>query len=61
MLESIYPVSEIVGFTIFCQAANLIGFIGNMISSVGMWLICVIIAPLYIYLMFFYKTKHIRR
>lgn len=56
-MESVYPISEIVGFTLYFLMANLWGLLGNLMSLVGLWLLCAILFPFYIYLIFFYKTE----
>jgi membrane-bound metal-dependent hydrolase YbcI (DUF457 family) len=59
-MESVYPISEIVGFTLYFLIANLWGLIGNLMSLVGLWLLCVTLLPFYIYLMFVYRTDLVR-
>jgi len=36
--------------------ANFIGFIGNLITQLGLWMIVGLMAPLFLYLIFVYKT-----
>ncbi|KRX07330.1 Major facilitator superfamily domain, general substrate transporter [Pseudocohnilembus persalinus] len=56
LLETVFPVSETVAFTVFNQVANIIGLLGNFVAKEGVWLICVLLLPLYLYIMVKYKT-----
>lgn len=57
---------EVACFTSFNIFANLLGFIGNIATSInglgtaGAWILVCMVIPLYIYLMFMYKTDHVR-
>jgi hypothetical protein len=55
-MESIYPVSEIVGFTLYFLLASVWGLLGNLLTLEGLWLISVVLLPFYLYIIFFYKT-----
>lgn len=57
MMETFYPINEVCGFQIFNLFANLLGFIGNLVSSGGMWMITALIGPLFLYLISCYSTK----
>lgn len=56
-LESIFPSNEIVAFTAFYQVVTFLGFMANYLSINGLWVINIIIFPVAIYLIFFYKTN----
>lgn len=57
MMETFYPMNENVGFTIFNMLANFIAFLGNLASGLGIWMIAGLMAPLFLYQTFVYKTK----
>lgn len=56
-MESIYPVSEIVGFTLYFLFSSIWNLIGNFMILAGLWLICVALFPFFVYIVFFYKTE----
>ena len=55
-MESVYPVSEVIGFTLYFLIANIWGLVGNFLGLVGLWLITAVLIPFYLYLLIFYKT-----
>jgi len=60
MIETLYPMHEVVGSTCFYIFANLFGLIGNMIvmlGILGIWIIFAIMVVLCGIIVFFYKTK----
>ncbi|KAL4489385.1 hypothetical protein ABPG72_002681 [Tetrahymena utriculariae] len=62
-LENLYPMHEVTCFSTFNIFANILGFIGNMVTSIdgigtaGAWILVGMIIPLYVYLVFNYKTN----
>ncbi len=55
-METIYPTSELIAFTVLNIFGNLLGFVGNIVAKYGIFVIIGIMVPLYLYLMFGYKT-----
>ena len=57
MLETFYPIQEVTAYTAYNMLANLVGFLGDMASNGGLWMIVGLMSPLFFYLLFGYNTK----